>query len=82
MSSFKWLAFALGVPLAAVLIAFVYEFTSPAVDLLNQYSESSASSQGITWYSQFLDFLPLIVLLLLGLMVVVAIITRRERVGV
>ncbi|MGK7297344.1 MAG: hypothetical protein ACNS61_16225, partial [Candidatus Wenzhouxiangella sp. M2_3B_020] len=82
MSAFKWLAFALGIPLSAVLIAFTYAFTNPAVELLNTLSTSEESAQGIAWYSQFLDFLPLVVLLLLALMLVVGIITRRQSVGI
>jgi NADH:ubiquinone oxidoreductase subunit 6 (subunit J) len=81
MSAFKWLAFAVGIPLVALLMSFVYSFTNPAVKELNDLSSSSASAQGIQWYSTFLDFMPLILLALLGLMLVVAVITRRQRVG-
>lgn len=81
MSAYKWLKFAVGIPLAAILIAVVYSFTSPATDVMRDYSTSPESSAGITWYSDILQWLPLVVLMLLAFMVVVAIITRRRRVA-
>jgi membrane protein required for beta-lactamase induction len=81
MSAFRWLVFALGIPITALLLAFVYRFTNPALEELRDLSSSPESAQGIQWYSQFLDFLPLVVLGLLSFAVIVAVITRRERVG-
>lgn len=80
MSAYKWLAFAFGVPLLAVLYGIMMEFVYPAIDMANQYSSSEASAQGIAWYEQFMTWLPFVILFLLAFMVIVAAITRRRRV--
>lgn len=80
MSAYRWLAFAVGVPLSALLIGVVYRFAYPAVDVASQYSTSDASTQGLAWYTTILDWLPFVVLLLLAFMVIVAVIVRRRRV--
>lgn len=80
MSAYKWLSFAIGIPLLAVMTALIYEFAYPAVDLATQYSSSSASATGLQWYEQFLTWLPFVLLMLLAFMVIVAIITRRRSV--
>jgi len=80
MSAYKWLAFAVGIPLLAIMYSIFTEFVTPGVDILNQMSSTQASSQGITWFEQFWEWLPLVLLLLLGFMVLVAVITRRNRV--
>jgi len=80
MSAYKWLKFAVGVPITAAVLAVVYEFTGPAIPMMRTYSTTPESSQGIEWYSQMMNWLPLVVLGLLAFMVIVAIITRRQRV--
>lgn len=80
MSAYKWLAFAFGIPLLAVIYAIMNEVTQPAIGMLNKYSSSEASAQGITWYAQFWEWLPLVLLMLLGFMVIVAVIVRRRSV--
>lgn len=80
MSAYKWLKFAAGVPIAAALLAVVYEFTNPATGVLETYSTTPESATGVQWYGDLMTWLPLIVLLLLAFMVIVAIITRRRSV--
>ena len=80
MSAFKWLAFALGIPLTAGLLAVMYEFVNPAIDIMHQYSTSETSATGIQWYEQFISLMPLVVLLLLAFMLVVGIVVRRRSV--
>lgn len=80
MSAFKWLAFAFGVPLLAVLYAILTEFVRPGISILEGLSSTPESSQGITWFSQFWSWLPFIVLLLLAFTVLVAVIVRRRSV--
>jgi len=82
MSAFKWLAFVLGIPITAVLYAFIREFTEPTIALTRSLSTSQTSAQGITYYEQFMSWLPLIILALLGFMLVVAIVNRRSEVRV
>lgn len=80
MSAYKWLAFAFGIPLIAVLYSIMTRFTRPGIDVLDSLSTSEASAQGIEWYSQFWSWLPLILLMLLAFMVIVAVIVRRRSV--
>lgn len=80
MSAYKWLRFALGIPLIAVLLAIIYEFARPAVDMGYQYSSSEYSNTGLQWYAEFLDLLPFILLSLLAFMLVVGIVNRRRMV--
>jgi len=80
MSAFKWLAFVLGIPITALLYAFTREITGPAVGYAREYSTSQASAQGLTYYEQFLAWLPLVILGLLGFMLLVAVVNRRGRV--
>jgi len=80
MSAFKWLAFAVGFVLMAVLYSIFTEFVRPAITVLEGLSSTEASAQGITWYAQFWDWLPLILLLMLAFMIVVGIIVRRRSV--
>lgn len=81
MSAFKWFAFAIGVPLCALLIGFGAEISYPMIEFANAVSTSDASSTGITWYEQVVTWLPFIVLSLLGFMVLVAVVVRRTRVA-
>lgn len=78
MSAYKWLSFAVSLPVVAVLIAFVYEFAYPAIDISRDLSTSEASSTGILWYEQFLNWLPFIVLALLGFALFVGVVNRRH----
>ena len=78
MSAYKWLSFAFGVPLVAMLLAIMYEITNPAIGLMRDYSTSKESATGIQWYADFMSWLPLIVLILLSFMLMVGIITRRR----
>lgn len=80
MSAFKWLAFTFGFVLIAVVYSILTEFVRPGIDVLNSLSTTQASSQGIAWYSQFWDWLPLILLLLLAFLIVVGVIVRRRSV--
>jgi len=80
MSAYKWLKFAVGVPIAAILLSIVYRITNPVTDVLSVHTTSTASQTGLSWYNQALNWLPLMVLMLLAFMVIVAIITRRRRV--
>lgn len=80
MSAFKWLAFVLGIPITALLYAFTREFTGPLTGYARDFSTSQASAQGLTYYEQFLAWLPLLILALLGFMLLVAIVNRRGRV--
>jgi len=82
MSAFRWLAFVLGIPITAVLYAFIREFTEPTIGLARSLSTSQTSAQGITYYEQFMAWSPLIILALLGFMLVVAIVNRRSEVRV
>lgn len=79
MSAFKWLVFGVGLPVIAVLLAIMYEFVYPAIDLMSEYSTSQESATGIQWYTDFMNFLPLIILLLLAFMLLVGIINRRRQ---
>jgi len=80
MSAFRYLAYVLSIPLAAIMLTIGYEITRPSVALLNDMSSSQASATGIQWYEMYLDLLPLIVLALLGFALVVTIINRRRSV--
>jgi len=80
MSAFRYLAYVLSIPLAAIMLTIGYEITTPSVDLLYDLSDSQASATGISWYEMYLDLLPLIVLALLGFALVVTIINRRRSV--
>jgi len=80
MSAFNYLRFVVGIPLFAVLLAFMYEITVPAEPLLRGFSTTQESSTGIDWYYQFMDFLPLVVLLLAAFALLVAVVVRRRRV--
>lgn len=79
MSAYKWLVFAAGMPIIAVLLAIMYEFIYPAIDLANEYSTSQESATGIQWYTDFVNLLPLIVILFLAFMLLVGIINRRRQ---
>ena len=81
MSAFNWFAFAIGVPLLALLIGFGAEISYPMADFAEAQSTSDASATGIAWYLQVVDWLPFIVLSLLGFMVLVAVVVRRTRVA-
>lgn len=80
MSAFKWLAFGFGFVLIAVVYSILTEFVRPGIEALNDLSSTQASSQGIAWYSQFWEWLPLLLLLLLAFLIVVGVITRRRSV--
>lgn len=82
MSAYKWLVVIAALPIAAVLIGLMNAITNPMVDMLNTYSTSQASAQGVAWYGTLLDWMPFVVLALFAFAVVVAVITRRRRVGV
>lgn len=79
MSAFRWLVFTIGVALAAVVGAIVNEFVLPTLDIARTHSTTQASSQGITWYATFWEWIPLLVLFLLGFALFVGIIVRRRR---
>lgn len=80
MSAFKWLIFSIGFVLLAVLYSIFTEFVRPAITVLEGLSSTDASAQGIAWYAQFWDWLPLILLLLISFMIVVGVIVRRRSV--
>jgi predicted outer membrane lipoprotein len=79
MSAFKWLAFVLGVILAAVVGAIINELVLPTIDIMRTQSTTAASSQGITWYETFWTWMPLVVLMLLVFALFVGVIVRRRR---
>jgi len=80
MSAYRWLQFTLGIPLLALLYALLTEFVRPGISVLHSQSSTSASAQGITWFEQFWEWLPLVLLLLLAFSLVVAITVRRRQV--
>lgn len=77
MSAYRYLLFVMGVILVALLGAFMMTVTTPAIDLLNAYSTTEASSTGIMWYTEFIELLPLVLFLLLAFMFVYGITLRR-----
>jgi predicted outer membrane lipoprotein len=79
MSAFKWLAFVLGVILAAAVGAIINELVLPTIEIMNTQSTTAASSQGIAWYETFWTWMPLVVLMLLVFALFVGVIVRRRR---
>lgn len=82
MSMYRYLAFVIGTALVAIVAAFATEFVLPMLDIARAQSTTAASAQGITWYSQTWNWLPLILLFLLVFSLIVAIVVRRQRVTV
>jgi len=80
MSAYRYLTFVIGIPFLAILLSVVYEFIWPAIDIMNQFSNSTASSTGIQWYTDFVNWLPAVVLALLAFTLIVAVVVRRGRV--
>lgn len=80
MSAYRYLAFVVGVGVLAVLGAVLNEFVLPVIEVMRGQSTTEASSQGIEWYAQAWDWMPLVVLLLLVLMLLLGIMLRRRAV--
>lgn len=79
MSAARWLAFVVGVGVVAALGSILTEFVLPVIDIARSQSSTPESSQGIDWYAQGWEWMPLVVLLLLVFMLLVGIIVRRRR---
>lgn len=78
MSAYRYLEFVIGIVIVAVLGAVVNEFVLPIIDTTDAYSTTPESSTGLTWYSEFWDWMPLWVSLLLAFMFIVGIVLRRR----
>jgi len=79
MSAARWLAFAVGVVVVAAVGSLLNEFILPLIDVMNSQSTTQASSTGIQWYATAWEWMPLVILLLLGFTLLVGIIVRRQR---
>lgn len=82
MSAYKYLAFALGIPLVALFGAVLNEFVSPLITLTESQSSTTASATGIMWFDAVWTWMPLIVMLLLVVGLIVGVVNRRNAVGV
>ncbi len=81
MSAFKYLAFALGIPLVAVFGAIWMEVITPMLAATRGQAETQAADTGIMWLTAFTNQLPLVLLGLLVFALLVGIIVRRNTVG-
>lgn len=79
MSAARWLAFAVGIVVVAAVGSLLNEFVLPLIAVANSQSTTQASSTGIEWYSTAWEWMPLVVLFLLGFTLLVGIIVRRQR---
>ena len=79
MSAYRWLAFIVGVGVVAALASVLTEMVLPTIDIARSQSTTAASRQGIEWYAQAWEWMPLIVLLLLVFTFMVGIIVRRRQ---
>jgi len=79
MSAFRWLKFVLGIGVVAALGSILTEVVLPTIAIARTHSTTEASSQGLDWYAQGWNYMPLIALLLLVFMLLVGIIVRRRR---
>jgi len=79
MSAARWLAFTVGVVVVAAVGSLLNEFVLPLIDVMNSQSTTQASSTGIQWYATAWEWMPLVILLLLGFTLIVGIIVRRRQ---
>jgi hypothetical protein len=78
MSAARWLAFVGSIGILALVGAILNEFVDPIINTASSQSTTQASQQGIEWYTQAWEWMPLAVLLLAMIAVLVGIIVRRR----
>lgn len=79
-SAVGWLEFVATLILGAVLVAILGGALSSIQTKQSEFADSAAGSQGAEWFSQWVTWLPLWIVLLAMFGLIVTVVVRRDKV--
>lgn len=80
MSAYRYLIFVGQLILVAVFGSVILYLLNPVLPMLRTVSSSQASATGVSWFSEFVGLIPIVMLFLVVFSLLYGIVVRRGRI--